>query len=203
MLRRPMIPEAMTDNVHIVAGRRIRDIQSERSQPLWCKRIHVDETRRVPPGAAIGDVRSFNGEVRINLPLDADTPLHLPRRTAGVAVIPYGKKLVNLTINVDEDRQFRVGHITLTGNTTKSDDIFRRELLLREGEIFDATRWDLSIQRLNQLGWFEQIKSEDAEIKPSATEPTLDINLKVKENGHSTVERQSSASVPDAVEDSR
>src|SRR5262249_6401571 len=40
-----------------------------------------------------------------------------------------------------------------------------------------------AIQRLNRRGWFEQIKSEDAEIKLSATEPILDINLKVKEKG--------------------
>jgi outer membrane protein insertion porin family len=92
-----------------------------------------------------------------------------------------GKKLVNLTINIDEDRQFKVGHITFTGNTTKSDNIISRELLIREGYIFNTTSWDLSIQRLNRRGWFEQIKSEDAEIKLSATEPILDINLKVKE----------------------
>ena len=30
------------------------------------------------------------------------------------------KKVVNLTINIDEDRQFAIGHINFAGNTTAS-----------------------------------------------------------------------------------
>jgi outer membrane protein insertion porin family len=47
--------------------------------------------------------------------------------------------------------------------------------------------WDLSLLRLNQLGYFEEIKNEDAEIKPSPTESTLDINLKLKEKGRNSI----------------
>jgi outer membrane protein insertion porin family len=91
------------------------------------------------------------------------------------------KKVVNLTINIDEDRQFFVGRITFTGNTTTSDDVIRRELLVKEGQVFNATGWDLSLSRINQLGYFEEIRSGDVQIKPSATEPILDITVTVKE----------------------
>lgn len=91
------------------------------------------------------------------------------------------KKVINLTINIDEDRQFHVGHIVFTGNTTTSDDKIRRELLVKEGNIFNAQLWDLSMTRLNQLGYFEPIRGEDTEIKPSPSEPTIDITLHVKE----------------------
>ena len=90
-------------------------------------------------------------------------------------------KVTNLTINIDEDRQFHVGHIVFNGNTTISDDKIRRELLVKEGDIFNAQSWDFSMLRLSQIGYFEVIKSEDVSIKPSATEPTLDINVTVKE----------------------
>ena len=91
------------------------------------------------------------------------------------------QKLVNLTINIDEDRQFTVNRINFTGNTKIRDELIRREILIKEGQVFNASLWEQSRSRLNQLGYFDEIKSEDVQIKPSETEPTLDINLKVRE----------------------
>src|SRR5437667_12368293 len=47
--------------------------------------------------------------------------------------------------------------------------------------------WDMSLQRLNQLGYFEELKTEDAEVKPNPTQPQVDINLKVKERGRNQI----------------
>ena len=97
------------------------------------------------------------------------------------------KKLVNLSINIDEDRQFTVHRINITGNTKTRDKVIRREVLVEEGQVFNSTLWDLSLLRLNQLGFFEEIKNEDAEIQPHPTDPTLDVNLKVKEKGRNSI----------------
>jgi outer membrane protein insertion porin family len=97
------------------------------------------------------------------------------------------KKLVNLTVNVEEDRRFTVNRIAFSGNTTTRDKVIRREVLLDEGQIFNSALWDTSLLRLNQLGYFEEIKNEDAEVKPSATDPTVDINLKVKEKSRNSI----------------
>jgi outer membrane protein insertion porin family len=97
------------------------------------------------------------------------------------------KKVVNLTINVEEDRQFTVNRITFSGNTTTRDKVIRREVVLDEGQIFNSNLWDISLLRLNQLGYFEEIKNEDAEIKTSQTQPTVDINLKVKEKSRNSI----------------
>ena len=91
------------------------------------------------------------------------------------------KKLVNLTINIDEDRQFIVNRIEFSGNTTTRDKVIRREMLVDESQVFNSSLWDLSILRLNQLGYFDEMKPEDAEIKPHPTEPSVDVSLKVKE----------------------
>src|SRR5262249_47033619 len=93
------------------------------------------------------------------------------------------RKIVDLTLNIREDRQFSVKHITFTGNTTTPDEAIRRELMLKEGQVFSSSLWELSISRLNQLGYFDQINTWDTEVHPSPTEPTLDINLRVKEKG--------------------
>jgi outer membrane protein insertion porin family len=97
------------------------------------------------------------------------------------------KKIVNLTINVDEDRQFFVNRIAFSGNTTTRDKVIRREIMVEEGQVFNSSVWDMSLQRLNQLGYFEEIKTEDAEVKPNTTEPQVDINLKVKEKGRNSI----------------
>ena len=98
-----------------------------------------------------------------------------------------GKKIVNLTINIDEDRQFYVNRIAFAGNTTTRDKVIRREIMVQEGQIFNSNVWDMSLQRLNQLGYFEEIKTEDAEVKPNPTEPNVDISLKVKEKGKNSI----------------
>src|SRR5204863_1939684 len=97
------------------------------------------------------------------------------------------RKLVNLNINVDEDRQFYVNRIAFAGNTTTRDKVIRREVMVEEGQVFNSAAWDMSLQRLNQLGYFDEIKPEDAEVKPSPTEPQVDINLKVKEKGRNSI----------------
>lgn len=93
-------------------------------------------------------------------------------------------RVVNLIINVDEGQQYTVNRIRFTGNTTTPDEVLRREILLKEGEVFNASLLTLSLSRLSQLGFFEEIKFEDAAIRPSVTgEPKVDIELRVQEKG--------------------
>jgi outer membrane protein insertion porin family len=98
-----------------------------------------------------------------------------------------GKKLVNLVIDVDEDRQFYVNRIAFSGNTTTRDKVIRREVMVEEGNVFNSALWDVSLQRLNQLGYFEELKPEDAEVKPQTAEPKVDITLKVKEKNRNSI----------------
>ncbi|MBI2149699.1 MAG: outer membrane protein assembly factor BamA [Acidobacteria bacterium] len=97
------------------------------------------------------------------------------------------KKVVNLNIEIEEDRQFYVNRIAFQGNTTTRDKVIRREVMVEEGQIFNSSLWDISLQRLNQLGYFEEIKTEDGEVKPSPSEPEVDISLKVKEKGRNSI----------------
>jgi outer membrane protein insertion porin family len=97
------------------------------------------------------------------------------------------KKLVNLIINVDEDRQFYVNRIAFSGNTTTRDKVIRREVMVEEGNVFNSALWDVSLQRLNQLGYFEEVKPEDAEVKPQPVEPKVDITLKVRERNRNSI----------------
>ena len=97
---------------------------------------------------------------------------------------------IDLNLSVDEGKQFFVRRINFAGNNTTRDKVIRRELLLDEGDMFNTRLWDLSILRLNQLGYFEPITEEDddsTDIRRDTRQGVVDLTLKVKERGKNTV----------------
>ncbi len=100
------------------------------------------------------------------------------------------KKLVSFDIDVDEGKQFSVRRIEFEGNTTTRDKVIRRELALEEGQVYNEQYWKLSLQRLNQLGFFEQLKPEDPNVTErhlDEKEGLVDLTLKVKEKGKNQI----------------
>ena len=107
------------------------------------------------------------------------------------------KKIVNMEIDVDEGKQFYVRRIEFQGNTTTRDKVIRREIALEEGQIYNSRYWELSLLRLNQLGYFDQLKPDD----PNTTERHLDekagnvdLTLKVHEKGKNSIGLQGGVS---------
>jgi outer membrane protein insertion porin family len=104
-----------------------------------------------------------------------------------MAVIPDTDQ-IDLTVTCDEGRQFFVRRINFSGNTTTRDKVIRREFQIDEGDIFNSQMLDVSILRLNQLGYFEPLKKEDAaDIVRNPGTDTVDITLKVKERGKNSI----------------
>jgi len=96
---------------------------------------------------------------------------------------------VDMSLSVDEGKQFFVRRIDFSGNTTTRDKVIRRELLIDEGDMFNTRLWDVSILRLNQLGYFEPLKEgEAADIKRDTKTDTVDLTLKVKERGKNSIQ---------------
>jgi outer membrane protein insertion porin family len=97
--------------------------------------------------------------------------------------------LIDMSLAVDEGKQFFVRRIDFSGNTTTRDKVIRRELLIDEGQIFNNRMWEMSILRLNQLGYFDPLKAEEAaDIKRDTKTNTVDITLKVKERGKNSIQ---------------
>ncbi|MGA7505289.1 MAG: outer membrane protein assembly factor BamA [Candidatus Sulfotelmatobacter sp.] len=100
------------------------------------------------------------------------------------------KKLIYLDVDVDEGKRFYVRRIEFQGNTTTRDKVIRREIALEEGGVYNSRLWELSLLRLNQLGYFDQLKPDD----PDTTIRTLDekdglvdLTLKVHEKGKNSI----------------
>jgi len=100
------------------------------------------------------------------------------------------KKLIFLEIDVDEGKQFYVRRIEFQGNTTTRDKVIRREIALEEGQVYNSRLWEFSLLRLNQLGYFDQLKPDDpntTDKKLDEKEGSVDLALKVHEKGKNSI----------------
>ena len=62
-------------------------------------------------------------------------------------------------------------------------------MLIDEGDMYNTRLWELSVLRLNQLGYFEQLKPEEAaDIKRDTKTNTVDLTVKVKERGKNSIQ---------------
>ena len=103
-------------------------------------------------------------------------------------IVP-GKDQVDLTVDVDEGHQFFVRRIDFQGNTTTRDKVIRREMLIDEGDLYSRQLFDTSILKLNQLGYFEPLKPEDAaDIHRDPKTDTVDLTIKLKERGKNSIQ---------------
>jgi outer membrane protein insertion porin family len=92
--------------------------------------------------------------------------------------------VVDVTMQITEGPQYFVNRITFTGNTTTRDNVIRREMRLIEGNVFDTEALKYSVRRLNQLGYFKELKGNDSDMKVDKTpgkENNVDVTLKFEE----------------------
>jgi len=91
------------------------------------------------------------------------------------------KKVVDVTVKMEEDKQYFVGRINFTGNDSTRDKVIRREIYMNEGEVFNTEALKMSIKRINQLGYFKQMEGAP-DIKPSeVADNKVDVTFKVQE----------------------
>jgi outer membrane protein insertion porin family len=102
--------------------------------------------------------------------------------------IDHKNKIINLTLSFDEQKQYYVHRINISGNVTTRDKVIRRELLIDEGDLYNNRLWEYSVLRLNQLDFFEPLKPETAaSVDRNTKNGTVDLNLKVKEKGKQSI----------------
>ena len=96
--------------------------------------------------------------------------------------------IVDITITIDEGRQFRLRRLEFTGNTFTRDKILRREVLINEGDIYNQIGLERSVIRLNQLGYFDPIdKDQDVEIRTNQDQGDVDLIVRVREKGRQQI----------------
>ena len=91
------------------------------------------------------------------------------------------RKVVDVTVRMEEDKQYFLGKLNFIGNDSTRDKVIRREIYMNEGDVFNTEALKMSIKRVNQRGYFKAMESAP-DIKPSEdAENKVDVTFKVEE----------------------
>jgi outer membrane protein insertion porin family len=112
--------------------------------------------------------------------------------------------LVHLTFEIEKKKRVFYEKIQVVGNTKTRDKVIRRELVVAEGELYNAADMNQSRDRLKRTGYFKEV---DFTTSRGSTEEKINLDLKVEETptgaitfgiGYSTLESVvGSASISD------
>lgn len=116
-----------------------------------------------------------------------------PREPAEVG--KDGRPIVDVTIRVDEGKQYFINRITFAGNTHTRDAVVRRELAMFEAGVFNTQALKNSVRRINQLGYFKPIEGDGVSVeKTPGVDNKVDIRLKVEEQNRNQIQFGAGAS---------
>ncbi len=89
------------------------------------------------------------------------------------------KKEVAFTVFIDPGKRVYVRRINIAGNTVTRDEVIRREWREFEGSWYDANKIKLSKERVDRLGYFNEVNIETPEVVGATDQ--VDINMTVVE----------------------
>lgn len=89
------------------------------------------------------------------------------------------KSTVAFTLFIDPGRRVYVNRVNVAGNTKTRDEVVRREIRQMEGAYYDAEKINRSRDRLNRLGYFNEVNIETPAV--SGTTDQVDVNVSVSE----------------------
>lgn len=105
----------------------------------------------------------------------------IPRTTINEA-----DRKVDVSFEFDKGNKVYFGRINVVGNSKTRDKVVRRELRVREGELYNETRRRKSYANIERLGFFEEVN-----FKTSASPDNPDImnvDIVVKERNTGTIQ---------------
>ncbi|MDD5771947.1 MAG: outer membrane protein assembly factor BamA [bacterium] len=88
------------------------------------------------------------------------------------------KKTVTVLFEIEEGIQVFLEKIKISGNKVTKDKVIRREFVINPGDIFNGTKVRRSVQKLYNLGYFEDIQID---TQPTSFRERLNLLAKVKE----------------------
>ncbi len=74
-----------------------------------------------------------------------------------------------------------IGRIGFAGTMRVPDKFLRRELRLMEGDTYDSSNLDKSVERLNRSGLIQEMRRDDVSLQATHKPRTLDVVFKIRE----------------------
>jgi outer membrane protein insertion porin family len=89
------------------------------------------------------------------------------------------KRQVGFTFLIDPGRRVYVRRINISGNARTRDEVIRREMRQLEGAWYSAEKITLSRQRVDKLGYFQEVNVETPAVQGATDQ--VDVNVAVVE----------------------
>lgn len=87
-------------------------------------------------------------------------------------------QIMGITFRISEGPRVYIERVNITGNVRTLDKVVRREFRVAEGDAYNTTKLKRSEQRINNLGFFENVKLEE---KQGSTPDKVVVNANVQE----------------------
>ncbi|MCM2322273.1 MAG: outer membrane protein assembly factor BamA [Oligoflexia bacterium] len=171
--------------------------------------IYVDEGEQYQMGNTefSGDLLFPKEELQTDLLLETGKTFSISRRNLDIQRLTekyqdLGYAFVNVIpkMNVrDETRTVEIdygfekgnlvtfGEINVLGNSKTHDKVIRRELKIREGELYSGTRLRLSREGVERLGYFAPGEVVFNTVSPKGKPDVLNVEISVKERSTGTI----------------
>ncbi len=94
------------------------------------------------------------------------------------------KNQVAFTLYVDPGRRVYVNRVNVAGNARTRDEVVRREVRQMESGWYNAEKINLSRDRLNRLGYFDQVNIETPAVPGTTDQVDVNISLAEKATGN-------------------
>ncbi len=94
---------------------------------------------------------------------------------------------IDLEMRVFEGPQAHLSHVRITGNTRLYDNVVRRELRTKPGDLFSREALMRSARELASMGHFDQEKCVP-DVHPNTDDGTVDINWNLEQKSNDQVE---------------
>ena len=109
--------------------------------------------------------------------------------------------VVNVTMRMQEGKQYFINRITFLGNTTTRDSVIRREMRLYENGVFNTEALKFSVRRLNQLGYFKLLEDQKNIVvdKTPGRDNLVDLSLRLEEQNRNQLSFGAGVSQYDGV----
>ncbi len=92
-----------------------------------------------------------------------------------------GRRTVSAVFRIDAASPVLIGRINFEGNNRVPDRFLRRSLRIGEGDLYDSSKIDQGIERLNKSGLIKELHRSDVALHTDEERNVVDITFKVKE----------------------
>lgn len=171
--------------------------------------VYVDEGEQYSMGSFdfSGDLLFPKEELKTELTLTEGQTFSISKRQADIQRLTekyqdLGYAFVNVipkmaihdeTKTVDMDYAFEKGNlvhfgeINIFGNSKTHDKVIRRELKIREGELYSGTNLRISRENVERLGFFQPGEVVFNTVTPKGKPDIVDIEITIKERSTGTI----------------